>query len=99
MVRVLSDKEPAEANAEQNLADAYTYLTRPAVARVAEDGTVLVFRQLSDTTAMYEFYRDGKPGSSSCTGTMSNSMQTFRSLVEYADYVVSNYNGSLEQPA
>lgn len=89
-----ASKEEAQAKAKQTLSDAYTYLTQPAIARVAIDGSVIVFRQIAPDSAMYEFCRDGKRGSGSCLGRMTSVDITFSSLAEYADYVMSNYNSN-----
>lgn len=90
-------KEEAQRGAKQTLADAYNYLTRACVVRVARDGSVLVFRQLSDTTAMYEFCRaeHGYQGHSCCVGQMTGNggLTKFRTLGEYADYVIGGYDG------
>jgi hypothetical protein len=86
-------KEAAQAAARQTLADAHEYLTRSCIARLAQDGTIIVFRQLSADTAMYEFCRDGAAGSSTCMGRMTDGLSTFRTLREYADHTVAQYDG------
>jgi hypothetical protein len=85
-------KEEAQKRARQSLSDAYTYITRACEVRTACDGTILVFRQLSDTTAMYEYVRNGR-GGSSCLGQMTDGNgNMLRSLAAYADYVVRQYD-------
>ena len=85
-------KEEAERLAHEYLADAYDNVARNCIARAAVDGTIVVFRQLSDTTAMYEFCRGDGESHGSCMGTMSNGMTTFRTLREYAQSVMTSYN-------
>ena len=85
-------KLAAEELAMSKLADAYRYATRACTIRVAKDGSVLVFRQLSDDSAMYEFCREDGDGRSTCMGRMANGLETFRTLTEYADYVVGRYD-------
>lgn len=85
-------KIEAEKSAKTALADAYEYVTRASEVRVAKDGSILVFRQTSADTAMYEFARDGKCVSC-CMGRMSRGDgSTARNLAEYADYVIGNYD-------
>lgn len=85
-------KEAAQEAAKQALSDAFEYISLSCVTRVALDGTILVFRMLSADICMYEHCRDGR-GGSSCMGKMTDGMQTFRTMAEYADYVVGQYNG------
>ncbi len=87
-------REEAVSQAKQALFDAYENIAKASVVRVAMDGTVLVFRRLSEDTAMYEFHRNGKPASGICMGRMSvdGGMTYVRDLGEYADYVVGQYN-------
>ncbi len=86
-------KDVAVSKAKQALSNAYEYIGRASVIRIATDGTVIVFRYLSSDTAQYEFHRDGKPASGICMGRMTNGVDTFRTLEAYADYIVGNYNG------
>jgi hypothetical protein len=86
-------KEAAESAATQVLLDAREYLGRAGTARLAKDGSIIMFRQLGPDTAMYEYIREGR-SSGSCMGRMTNGFEAFRNLGEYADYVVGHYNGA-----
>jgi hypothetical protein len=91
-IAIGNTKIDAEKNAKTTLADAYEYVTRASEVRVAKDGSILVFRQTSADTAMYEFAREGKCGSR-CMGRMTRGDgSTARNLAKYADYVVGNYD-------
>jgi hypothetical protein len=86
-------KEAAESAATQLLLDAREYLGRAGTARLAKDGSIIMFRQLGPDTAMYEYIRDGR-SSGICMGRMTSGFQTFRNLGEYADYIVGHYDGA-----
>jgi hypothetical protein len=92
-------KEQAQQAAARTLRNAHEYLTRSCIAKVANNGTVIVFRQIADDQAMYEFCRDNGQGGSCCMGKMSDGWSDFRTLAEYADYVVARYNESTARNA
>lgn len=84
-------REDAQKNAKQALFDAYSNLTRAATARIARDGSILVFRMISSDVCLYEYVRDGKSGSS-CIGRMTKGDGTVcTDMGEYADYVLGQY--------
>lgn len=88
-------KAQAEAMAKQTLKDAYEYITHSSIALTANDGTVIVFRQIADDQAMYEFCRNGERGHGCCMGRMTNGETTFTSLKAFAHYILSQHNGAL----
>jgi len=73
-----------------NLAQSHKHILNMSAARVARDGTVLIVREYADGQAHVEYNRQGVSGSSAM-GTMTNGMSTFRTVQEYADYLLAQY--------
>jgi hypothetical protein len=86
-------KDEAEDNSKRELSHAFEYIARASEVRTATDGTILIFRQLSHDTAMYEFSRGNGASRSACLGRMTDPTgATFKTLSEYADHIASRYD-------
>jgi hypothetical protein len=86
-----SDKDVCQAKAYAALYEAYQYVGSTAEVRVASDGTILVVRVIGEGIAQVEHHRNGKSSGISI-GQMTNGLETFRSVREYADYCLKAYN-------
>lgn len=102
IVGVGKTQAEAKANALQFLTESFSYNTLTPVVRVAGDGTIFVARQTRKNEATIDVFRrkDGaqyKAGGASY-GAMSDGVRNFRTIEEYADYHVKQYDVATGNP-
>jgi hypothetical protein len=87
------EREECRQRALQALLDAYRYVGSLTQARVAADGTVICVREIGPDCAQVEYHRDGR-SSGITMGRMTSGLETFRTVREYADYLLAQYQGA-----
>lgn len=88
-------KAEAKADADAFLLESFAYNTLTPVVRVAGDGTVFVARQTRKNEAIIDVFRvkaGAYKADGASYGAMSDGIRNFRTIEEYADHHVNQYN-------